>query len=102
MKKPVKKTATAPAVASVSAAAKSAPVKVAVARVSFPDDAKITVIASANPKRPGTKAHTKWGFYSKAKTVGAFVAAMTAAKFPRRRAMSALRWDSGHGFIKIG
>lgn len=100
-KSPKKAAAPKSAAKSVAVAPVVAPKPVA-ERKSFPEDARITVIATANPKRPGTKAFTKWGFYAKSKTVGQFVAAMIAAKYPRRRAMSALRWDSGHGFIKIG
>ena len=76
---------------------------------SFPDSAVITLKVMANPKRPGTKAAAKWPLYEKAKelskdgiiTVGNVVAAFVAAKYAKRRALSALRWDSGHGFIEI-
>lgn len=68
----------------------------------FPETAKILVVASENPKRAGSKAHAKWALYKGAKTVADVIAAFAKAKYPRRRAMSALRWDSGHGFIKIG
>lgn len=67
----------------------------------FPLTAKITILKDANPKRPGTQAHTKWGLYMNCKTVGDVVEAFKAAKYPRRKAMSALRWDSSHEFIKI-
>lgn len=75
---------------------------------SFPLTARIVVVATANPKRPGTKAAAKWPLYATAAsgkkggaTVADVIAAFVAAKFPRRRALSALRWDSAHGFIKI-
>lgn len=87
--KPAAKATTAPAA------------KPAVQARSFPDTAKITVVAETNPKRPGTKAHAKWQLYAKAKTVGDVIAAFVAAKHPKRRALSALRWDEAHGFIKI-
>lgn len=91
-----------PAAAKSVAVAKPETAKPATERRSFPETARIVVVATANPKRPGTKAHAKWAFYAKAKTVGDLVKAFAAAKYPRRRAMSALRWDSGHGFIKVG
>jgi len=73
---------------------------------SYPDAARIELVATANPKRPGSKAYPKF-FYGELpeaeRTVGGYVAAFLSRKLgPRRRAFSALRWDAGHGFIKIG
>ena len=75
----------------------------------FPDNALIVVVSTTNPKRPGTKAHGKWGLYDEAKklskdgtiTVGNMIQAFANAKWPKRRALSALRWDSQHGFIEV-
>ena len=72
-------------------------------RKTFPLSARIVVIAEANPKRPGTKAAAKFPLYAanKAGTVAGLIEAFRAAGYPKRKALSALRWDSGRGFIKI-
>ena len=90
------KTATAPTVAPTVLVV--APTK---ERVSLPLSAKIVVVSTANPKRPGTKAAAKWPLYEGAKTVADVVAAFKRAGFAGRRAMSALRWDAARGFVKI-
>ena len=68
----------------------------------FPLTAAITVVATANPKRPGTKAAVKWEYYKGAKTVADVVENFKKANLPRRKAMSAIRWDSEHGHITVG
>jgi hypothetical protein len=78
---------------------------------SFPDSAKIVVLTDHNPKRPGTIAARKFDLYKVALadakrhrrdlTVGDYVAAVLGASMPRRKAMSNLRWDTAHGFIRI-
>lgn len=68
----------------------------------FPLSAAITVVADANPKRPGTKAADKWEYYKGCKTVADVVAAYAKRDLPRRKAMSAIRWDSEHGHITVG
>lgn len=67
----------------------------------FALNSTITVVATANPKRPGTKAHRKWPLYTGCATVADVIQAFVKAGWPKRRALSALRWDSGHGFIEI-
>ena len=67
----------------------------------FPLTAKIEVVATANPKRPGTKAAEKWGFYKGCKTVEDVVKVFAKNDLPRRKAMSAIRWDSEHGHITV-
>jgi hypothetical protein len=67
----------------------------------FALNSTITVVATANPKRPGTKAHSKWPLYGGCKTVADVIAAFLKAGWKKRNALSALRWDSGHGFIEI-
>lgn len=79
-----------------------APVAPTAERKAIPLTAKITVVASANPKRPGTKAAAKWPLYVGCKTVADLVKVFVAKGYPKRRAFSALRWDSGRGFIKLG
>ena len=68
---------------------------------SFPLTAKITVVSTACPKRPGTKAAAKWPLYDGVKTVADVVAAFKKAGHAGRRAMSALRWDAARGYVKI-
>lgn len=72
-------------------------------RKTFPLSARIVVIAEANPKRAGSKAAAKFPLYAANKdgTVAGLIEAFRAAGYPKRKALSALRWDSGHGFIKI-
>ena len=83
------------------AATKAEPAKSAIKARAFPDTAKIVVVSEANPKRPGTKAHAKWALYKGCKTVAEVIAAFVAKGHAKRRALSALRWDEGHGFIEI-
>lgn len=59
------------------------------------EDAKITLIAQANPKRPGSKAHAAFGNYVDGMTVKAFADAVGA------EATGHLVYDSKHGFISI-
>ena len=56
--------------------------------------AKIKVISKFNPKRPGSKASEEFKLYAGSKTVGDFISAGGTS--------NTLRWDSDHGFIKIG
>lgn len=59
----------------------------------YPEASKITLLAEANPKRPGTKAHETFALYGKSATVGDF---LKAGGF-----YQALSWDVGHGFVKV-
>lgn len=67
----------------------------------FPLSAKITIVSEANPKRAGTKAYSKWDLYKGCKTVEDVVKAFEKANLPRRKAMSAIRWDSQHKHIQV-
>jgi hypothetical protein len=62
----------------------------------YPDSAVITVLTpeGKNPKRPGCKAYAIFDLYAKGKTVGDFI--KNGGRY------SALSWDTGHGFIKVG
>lgn len=60
----------------------------------FPAEAKITMLAEKNPKRPSSKAYQRFELYAKAKTVKDFIAAGGT--------YGDLRFDSEKGFIKIG
>lgn len=57
-------------------------------------DAKITVLAKENPRRPGTHGHKVFGMYARLKTVGKVLEA--GGK------VADLRWDEKHEYIKIG
>lgn len=59
------------------------------------EDAKITLIATANPKRVGSKAHAAFSNYVDGMTVKAFADAVGA------EATGHLVYDSKHGFISI-
>lgn len=59
----------------------------------FAHKAKITVLAKENPKREGSEAHKVFGLYRKHRTVADFLKAGGTTAH--------LRWDSGHGFIRI-
>ena len=59
----------------------------------FSADAKITVLAKGNPKRPKTAAFARFELYDKSKTVGDFLA---AGGLP-----ADLSWDTRHKFISI-
>lgn len=99
---PTKPTTAARPAPSASKTEAKAPAKAAVARPpAFPLSAKITVVSETNPKRAGTKAYSKWDHYKNAKTVEDVVKAFEKAGHPRRKAMSAIRWDSQHGHIRV-
>lgn len=96
--KPSKKTATAPAPAT--------PAPAGFRPAAYPPTARVTIEAAACPKRPGTQAARAWLAYTDAKgkalgTVEAVLARFKELGFSPRYARSALRWDAGHGFIKI-
>ena len=67
--------------------------KTAGRKLAFADDAKITVIAAANPKRAGTATHAQFAQYR---------TGMTVAEC-RKLGITAhsLRWDVAHGFISV-
>jgi hypothetical protein len=59
----------------------------------FPDEATIEVLVQENPKRPGSKAHTRFQGYFESSTVGE-----ARAKGLR---YDDLAYDVGHSFIKV-
>ncbi len=59
----------------------------------FPKTAKITVVASENPKRQGSLAHTRFAKYKTGQTIEAFIAAGGTA--------GDVKWDLEAGHIKI-
>jgi hypothetical protein len=67
----------------------------------FPLNARITLLIAYNPKRPGTIAAAKFPLYNGVSTVSELIEAFRKAGYPKRRAYSALRFDSSRGFIKI-
>lgn len=60
----------------------------------YPDSAKISLLVAANPKRKGCKAYAIFDLYKDGMSVGDFIKA--GGRY------SALSWDTGHGFIKVG
>jgi hypothetical protein len=97
------------AVASKAAPSKPAATVAPTARSAIPLSARIVVVATANPKRPGTIAASKFPIYfalrdaSKGKgfTVADLVKAFAEKRYPARRAFSALRFDGYRGFVKV-
>lgn len=89
-------------------AAPASPAPAGFRPAAYPPTARITIATEggANPKRPGSQAHRAWGAYTKADgkpvvTVAEALARFAELKFSLRYARSALRWDAGHGFLKI-
>lgn len=71
----------------------------------YPEDAKLTLLAESNPKKPGSAAHGIFEFYKNAATVGDFFAA--SANFEhngkkRPGSYADITYDVGHGYIKVG
>jgi hypothetical protein len=60
----------------------------------YDPEAKITVLAKENPRRPGTHGHKVFASYSRLKTVGKVIEA--GGK------VADLKWDEDHESIKIG
>ena len=58
-----------------------------------PDGRVITLLATANPKRPGSAAHRRFALYRTGMTVAAFVAAGGQR--------IDVAYDAGHGFIRL-
>jgi hypothetical protein len=61
----------------------------------------IFVLASANPKKPGSRSAARFALYATNKTVTEYVAACVALGQPnaRRNATADIAWDLKHGFI---
>ena len=53
----------------------------------------VTLLASKNPKRPGTAAHARFAKYRNGATVAACIKAGIL--------VADLKWDLAHGFIKL-
>lgn len=71
----------------------------------YPEDAKITVLAETNPKKPGSAAAAIFEFYKDAKTVGDFFAATANFTFKDKKrpgTYADITYDVGHGYIKVG
>ena len=73
--------------------AKSATTKSAGKQGAVSRDAKITVIAKSNPRRPGTKVHRRFAFYKTGMTVGEFL--------KKGGTMGSVRGDLRRGNIRI-
>lgn len=72
----------------------------------YPEDAKLEVLAAANPKKAGSRAHAIFEFYKTSKTVGDFFAATAEYVAPSGKKQpgtySDITYDVGHGYIKVG
>lgn len=64
------------------------------------EDAVITLLAEANPKREGSKAHAVFSYYEDGMTIGAFADALAAADLGKE-ATPNLVYDSKMGYISI-
>lgn len=65
-------------------------------------DQVIKVIAPLNPKRPGTKAHERFGYYRSGMTVGDYVAMCKSHSAPRAEdALLDISWDVDRGYIEL-
>lgn len=71
----------------------------------YPEDAVITVLATANPKKAGSAAASIFEFYKSGQTVGDFFAATaehTHNDKKRPGTYADITYDVGHGYIKVG
>lgn len=66
------------------------------------DTTKRIGLLTANPKKPGAKAHARFALYKEGMTVGEYQLACKGAGFSVRNATADIAWDVKHGFIKIG
>ncbi len=64
--------------------------------------AALTILSEQNPKRPNSRSREIFDLYTGCKTGEDYVAAMVKAGHPRKLALSALHWDTAHGFVKLG
>ena len=60
----------------------------------YPEDAKLTLKVTENPKKAGSKSRERFELYSKAETVGDFLAAGGTYQD--------VAYDIGRGFIAVG
>ena len=63
-------------------------------RGAFDPEAKITAVASPNPKREGSKAHAVFSLYREGMTVAEFIQAGGSN--------DDLRWDAARKLVKVG
>ena len=69
----------------------------------YPNDAKITMVAQANPKREGSKAHARFELYKGVKTVGEYLAKTTTFEGEEMKGTyTDLAYNVGRGYIKVG
>lgn len=71
----------------------------------YPEDAVITVLAEANPKKAGSAAASIFEFYKSGQTVGDFFAATAEHTFNEKKrpgTYADITYDVGHGYIKVG
>lgn len=74
----------------------------------FPEDAKITVLVEANPKKAGSRAAEVFDHYFTSATIGDFFLATKDVKSRKHGdqghpgGYADLRYDVGSGYIKIG
>lgn len=61
----------------------------------------ITLVATSNPKKPGSASAARFALYKQGMSVAAYQAAVKAAGQPMRLAAADLLWDVRHGFIKL-
>lgn len=100
----------APAPAAKAAPVKTAPAPAAEAPAQVPasrgprgvlETAVITLVATENPKRAGSKAHAKFALYESGMTVAEFIDAVDANPEIKGGATSTLVYDAAHGYITI-
>lgn len=75
--------------------------KPAAPRSTVDETAKIAIL-KPNPKRPGSKAHQVFECYADGATVKEFIAAVEASGKSRGDALANLKYDEGHGYIRVG
>lgn len=86
----IKAAATAPAPAPTA----TAPATVANATLKALDALTIAYVAPANPKKPGSATHGRWGNYAVGRTLAEVKRLGTTA--------ADIRWDLARGLIKVG
>lgn len=70
-------------------------------RLPYPASGRIVVVATANPKRPGTAARAAFDLYAGVSTVAEYGAALLRAGFDKSYLKAALDYDGGKGFVRV-
>ena len=70
------------------------------ATTKFANDHVIHVLATANPKRVGSKSAAVWPVYKQGQTVAQYAEAHAKAK-AHYTPTACLTWDAAHGFIAV-